>query len=94
VVIGLPYPNPVLGQGTVHWDVQGPPGTTVTWDVFTTAFRKVAGGSQGVSGNATLSWNLTDKAGNRVSDGLYYLRVKAVVGQVSTAKILKLIVLN
>ena len=90
VVISPPYPNPV--SGPVHVDVQAPSGTALAWDVFTAAFRKVSGGSQTVSGFATLAWDLKDKGGNPVSNGLYYLRVKAAAGNAATVKILKILV--
>ncbi len=92
VVIGLPYPNPVWDSGPVSFNVQGPPGTVFTCDVFTTAFRKIAGSTQMVSGYDTLHWDLKDMDGAPVADGLYYLRVKAVAGGSTTVKILKVLV--
>ncbi len=93
VVVGPPYPNPNQG-GPVSINVQGPTGTTFTCDVYTTAFRKVDGFSQKVSGNGTLSWDLKDMDGIPVADGLYYLRVKAVAGGTTSVKILKVLVLR
>jgi hypothetical protein len=75
-------------------DAQGPAGSSLVWDVFTTAFRKVAGSSQAFGGNTTVTWNLTDKAGNPVSSGLYYIRVKGSGGSSNTTRILKVIVLR
>jgi hypothetical protein len=94
VTIGLPYPNPVFGSGPLRLDAQGPAGSSLAWDVFTTAFRKVAGSSQAFGGKTTVTWNLTDKAGNPVSSGLYYIRVKGSGGSSSTTRILKVIVLR
>ncbi len=94
VVIGLPYPNPIRGEGPLNIDVQGPSGTTLTWDVFTAAYRKIAGGSQPVSGSTTIAWDLTDKFGTPVANGLYYIRIKVTVGGAVTTKILKVLVLN
>ena len=65
----------------------------MTWDVFTTAYRKVAGGAQGVRGEGTLQWDLTDDRGTRVAAGLYFLRVR-VTGRLSADKILKVLVLR
>ena len=72
--------------------IQLPAGSSVEWSVFTTAFRKVAGGSQDVSGNNALTWDLKDQNGASVADGLYYIRVKAVVGTSTTVKILKILI--
>jgi cellulose 1,4-beta-cellobiosidase len=92
--IGLPYPNPVRGPGIVNVDIQGPSGTTVTWDVFTMAYRKIACGTQAVSGKATLSWDRLDGWGRQAANGLYYLRVKVTGGGNSITKILKVIILG
>ncbi len=94
VLIGLPYPNPVKNTEGVNFDVQAPPGTALAWDVFTVSFRKIEGGSQTINENATVHWNLTGLTGNTLSNGLYYIRVKAVDGSNSTVKILKIIVLH
>jgi hypothetical protein len=92
VVISPPYPNPA--PGPVRVDVQVPAGTSLAWDVFTAAFRKVAWNSQTLSGYATISWDLKDKGSNPVSNGLYYLRIKAVAGNTTTLKILKVLVIR
>ncbi len=93
VSISLPYPNPVRGAGPVSIDVQSPPGSVFTWDVFTVAFRKIDHGSQTVSGTTTLVWDLRDKNDSLVANGLYYIRVR-VTGPITTTKILKVLVLR
>ncbi len=93
IVIGPPYPNPVFNQGPVYFDAQAPAGSNLTWDVFTTAYRKVTGGAQALSGKATLSWNLRDGWGGMVANGLYYLRVN-VGGPQHKQLILKVIVMR
>jgi hypothetical protein len=94
ITLGLPYPNPVPGAGPVNIDVSVPALTTLTWEVFTTAYRKVAGGSQSVIGNSTFSWNLADRGGSTVSNGLYYLRLTALAVGGKTVKIYKILVLR
>ncbi len=94
VVIGPPYPNPIEGGGPVSLDFQSPPGANLIWDVFTIAFRKVMEGSQPLSGKTFLSWDLKDKDGIPVSDGLYYIRVKAIVGNSQTIKIFKVLIVR
>jgi hypothetical protein len=91
-MVGPPYPNPVPGAGPVYFDVQSPPGTVLTWDIFTTVLRKVGGGALAVSGNATINWNLTDRGGSPVANGLYYIRVKSVTGNATKVKILKVLI--
>ena len=94
VVIGLPYPNPVMGSGPVTVQVQAPAGSTVEWSVFTTAFRKIVDASQTVPGNHfALVWNLEDQWRKPVASGLYYLRVQ-VTGLAKTSKVLKVLVLR
>jgi hypothetical protein len=94
VEIGPPYPNPVRGQGSISIDVAAPGLSEAGWSVYTTAFRRIAWATQPVAGSATLHWDLTDKAGVRVANGLYYLKVVVASGGTATQKILKLIVLD
>lgn len=93
IVISLPYPNPVIDSPVVSFDVRAPGDSTVTWDVFTTAFRKIADGTQAISGSGTLTWKLIDNWGNPAARGLYYIRVK-VTGVQTATKILKVLVLR
>jgi|GEM_PF-1126638 len=94
VTIFPPYPNPLLGAGPLHLDAQGPPGSNLVWDIFSSAFRKVAGGTLSFSGTTTVNWNLTGKGGNLVSNGLYYLRVKGASPTNSNSRIFKVIILR
>jgi hypothetical protein len=94
VVVGLPYPNPVRGAGPLSIDVQAPPGTALTWDVFTVAFRKIAGGSMTVNETATVSWDLSHSGGNPLANGLYYIRIKASAGNGTAVKVLKVLLLR
>ncbi len=94
VVVEPPYPNPLLGSGPLHLNAQGPTGSSLVWDVFTTAFRKVAGGTQSFGGNSTLNWDLTDRNGKPVSSGLYYIRVKGLTPSTAINKVFKVIILR
>jgi hypothetical protein len=89
--VSPPYPNPVAGNGPVYFNVQAPAGSTVSLDVFTPAFRRIAWDSQTLSGNATLDWDLRDHWDTPAADGLYYLRVRINHGAASTTKILKVL---
>ncbi len=93
VVLGPPYPNPVSTGGNVYFDVQTPGNAVLSFDIFTTAFRKIGGGSSPISGKVTLSWNLRDQEDLPVANGLYYLRVR-VKGSQSFSQILKVLVLR
>lgn len=84
-----PYPNPVRGAGPVTFNVQGPPGVTLTWGVFTTALRKINGGTKVVSGDGFFTWALSDKDGRPVANGLYYFAVTSPIGR----QIFKILVL-
>jgi len=91
VIFNPPYPNPVSGS-SLNMDVICPPNTPVSWDIFTLAFRKIDGGSQMASGDTTMTWNLRDKSGYQVSNGLYYLRFNARSLGVPVTKIYKVLI--
>ncbi len=93
VTLGPPYPNPVSTGGNVYFDVQAPGNAVLSFDVFTTAFRKIGCASFPISGKTTLSWNLRDHEDLPVANGLYYLRVR-VKGSQSFSQILKVLVLR
>jgi hypothetical protein len=67
---------------------------TATWTVFTTAFRKVAGGTSFITGNGVIQWNLEDGEGKPAASGLYYLRVETKADQQTSTRILKILVLR
>ncbi len=71
-----PYPNPVRGP-SVEFDVELPSASQVSWAVYTVSFRKVASGVFAGSGSGLVKWqwDLRDKSGQTVSDGLYYVRL-------------------
>jgi hypothetical protein len=94
-----PYPNPVT-TGPVEIDVTTPGSATIQMEVFTTAFRKIsehtfmAGGGNGPLGTVTaVQWDIRDKMGMNVADGLYYVRVQ-VIGRQDAVKIFKVLVLR
>src|SRR5665213_747124 len=95
ITISAPYPNPVYSSGPVSFDVTVPSPSTVSWDVFTLAFRKIYGsGSQGIAYKATYSWDLKDKDNKPVANGVYYIRVTVVNMDVGLSKVLKVLVLH
>jgi hypothetical protein len=70
------------------------PGTAdVNWDVETVSFRKICEYKTSVTGSDTLRWDLKDKYGSQVANGLYYIRVQ-VAGAQPLARILKVMVLR
>ena len=91
--VSPPYPNPPI-NGPVNVDVWLAGDSNVSMDVFTTAFRKVVGFSnQYAEGKWTLTWDLKDKFGNAVSNGLYYLRIQ-VTGPQPVKRIFKVLVVQ
>jgi len=92
VVIFAPFPNPSTGV-PISFNVSVPGSSTVTMDVFTLAFRKIASQTKSIYGDQTLLWDLKDVAGVQVSDGLYYVRVH-VSGTQSSTKIFKVLILR
>jgi flagellar hook assembly protein FlgD len=92
VVISAPYPNPSTGS-PITFNVSVPGESTVTMDVFTLAFRKIASQTQEIYGDQTFQWDLRDVSGTQVSNGLYYVRIH-VSGSQSATKILKVLILR
>jgi len=88
-----PYPNPVTGNGPIRVNLICPNNTHLSWDVFTTAFRKIESQSLVVSGSGSFSWDLRDKEGNAAANGLYYLRVTSS-GVNPCQQILKILILR
>ena len=76
VVISPPYPNPNYGP-LVYVDVSGTSLSTLQWDVFTAAYRKIKSQKIEASVYNHLVWDLRDAEGSSVSDGIYYLRIEA-----------------
>lgn len=91
---GPPYPNPCDGKHPVCFNVQAQGNCTVTYDVFTTAYKKVATHSVPVSCNTTLSWDCADKAGGACSNGLYYIRVTVNSAGSAASQIIKVLILR
>jgi hypothetical protein len=91
-IISQPYPNPSNGS-PVTFQISVPSQSTVTMDVFTLSFRKIASQTTLVNGAQTFQWNLLDVSGTQVSNGLYYVRVH-ITGLQSLTKIMKILVLR
>jgi hypothetical protein len=99
VIFAGPYPNPV-SNGPIKVDVTTPGSATIEVDVFTTAFRKIAehtvtatAATPGYGTITTVEWDLKDRQGKSVADGLYYLRIH-VHGIQDSTKILKVLVIK
>jgi hypothetical protein len=88
-----PYPNPVSNGQFLSVCYTTPPGSTVTWAVYTTAFRKINGGSSASGGAGTFQWDLKDSTGALVANGLYYIRVE-ITGPKPLVEVLKVLVIN
>jgi hypothetical protein len=89
-IVNPPYPNPSSGN-PVTIVISAPGSSTVTADIFSLAFRKIKTNSTYVSGPTFLTWDLTDRDGVLVANGLYYLRIQVTGPQPST-KIFKILV--
>ncbi len=94
VIYSPPYPNPVT-NGPIQFDLITPPGShTIELDVFTISFRKVVEHTIKFTGvTTTVQWDLKDRMGSAVADGLYYVRI-TVTGTGSSTKILKVMILK
>ena len=94
VIYSPPYPNPVT-NGPIQFDLIAPPGGhTIQLDVFTTSFRKVVEHTIKFTGvTTTIQWDLKDRMGVAVADGLYYVRI-TVTGTGNSMKILKVMILK
>jgi hypothetical protein len=73
--------------------VEVPESSSVTLEVFTVAFRKVASLTVQAYGPKTLLWDLKDISGVQVANGVYYAQI-SVRGSQSATKILKVMVLR
>ncbi len=93
VVISPPYPNPSQG-GPVVVSVQAPGPMAIKWKIYTLSFRQILEGDPAPSATAQLVWNLTDKAGATVSNGLYYWMVEVTGNGSTTRKVYKVLVLR
>ena len=87
-----PFPNPVRNPGDESsFNVTVPGSSTVTWSVYTLAFRKICSYTESIpAGTKTFHWDLRDKQGTKVSNDLYYIRVQVtgVQSKVYTLKAL------
>jgi hypothetical protein len=99
VICSPPFPNPAT-TGPIQINVTTPGNSTIEMDVFSTAFRKIAehtymsgGGNSPLGIVTSVQWDLQDKMGMKVADGLYYIRI-IVKGREDTVKIFKVLVLR
>lgn len=94
VTCSNPYPNPVA-NAPLKVDVTTPPSPCVIhMEVFTTAFRKISEHDFTPTGvTTTVLWDLNDRIGVPVADGLYYVRIR-VTGGSTFSTVLKVLVLK
>jgi len=92
VVISQPFPNPSSGL-PITFNIQTPDQATVMLEVFTLAFRRIYDETIPVYGSQNLYWDLKDRTGTQVADGLYYVRVHVGSTPAST-KIFKVLILR
>jgi len=97
VVFAGPYPNPV-SDGPIRIDVTMPGSGRIQMDVFTTAFRKITEHTTMVNGGmggtiTSVEWDLRDKTGARIANGLYYIRIQ-ISGLQESTKIFKVLVIR
>jgi hypothetical protein len=72
------YPNPVTTSGLTHLLVPLTSASNVRVQIFTTAFRMVQEETfQQVSPGEVITLTLTDKFGNPLANGLYYVVIEA-----------------
>jgi hypothetical protein len=91
--ISLPYPNPSYGS-FVHWDIQTSEALTIQWSVFNVGDFKLLQETATVNSPTTLVWNLKDRWGNNVPNGIYFVRFKVISASGNTIQIFKVLVLN
>ena len=82
-----------VSDGPVRINVSVPSPAMVEWSVFTLNFRKITSGQISVNSTGIVQWDLRDKNGARVADGLYYIRVE-VLGPNPVTKVYKVLVLH
>jgi hypothetical protein len=91
--ISSPYPNPTSGGPvTIQLNLSG--STKVKWDIFTTAFRRVAGQSANALPGNYLVWDLRDQEGQEAANGIYYWRVELKDAGGTRVRLAKVLVLR
>ncbi len=73
MTVSLPYPNPARGGQPVRVRLTSNCPTKVRWSVVSVAYRKVFESELTVSRATDVLWDLRDKGGRPVANGLYYL---------------------
>ena len=88
----IPYPNPSKG-GPVFFQVAGGPYDTVTLSVYTTGMRRIYFSSETLV-NGGFSWDLLGKAGDQLSNGVYWAVIETTKGGVKQRYIRKVLILR
>lgn len=91
--ISAPFPNPSTGAPvTVQLNLTG--SYQVDWDVFTTAFRKIAGARSSSLPGGQVVWNLKGPGQEEAANGIYYWRVEVKDALGKRSRIVKVLVLR
>ena len=69
------YPNPALVA--VRFNLMGACPLAVTWEVYSTAYRRMYSETVLLNGVRTVVWDLKDFKGSRVANGAYHVRFTA-----------------
>jgi len=72
----------------VAFDLQSPCPLVVTWEVFTTAYRKVYSEVVSLNGYDKAVWDLKDSKGRFVANGLYHVRFLVADKETARRKVL------
>jgi hypothetical protein len=77
----------------VAFTVQASGAQNVSFEVFTSALRKIMGTTLSYYPGEVFKWDLRDRFGVPVASGVYYLRVH-VDGPQATTRVLKVLVIR
>jgi hypothetical protein len=91
--ISAAYPNPTSGRPvTVQLNLSG--SYKVRWDIFTTAYRRIAGDNSISLPGDRLVWDLKDQQGQDAANGIYYWRLEVKDAHGSRTRLLKVLVIR
>lgn len=90
----LAYPNPVTSADSVTFQVKGSGIVLTSLELYNLAGKKIYSARE--AGTGAITWDLTNKEGNRVSNGvyLYMVSVEGKNGKTARSNIQKLVVVN
>ncbi len=88
----IPYPNPSHG-GPIFFQVAGGPYDSVTLSIYTTGMRRIFFSLETLV-NGGFSWDLLDKAGDQLSNGIYWAVIETTKGGVKQRYTRKVLILR